>query len=62
MNCLAAGFTDSLDVAKFGDLAALKRIARVEERGKAAAFPLRDDSSYITGQTLRVDGGLTRSM
>lgn len=60
MNCLAPGFTDSLDVAKYGELAALKRIARVEEQAKAAAFLLTDESSYITGQTLRVDGGLTR--
>lgn len=60
MNCLAPGFTESLDVAKYGDLAALKRIARVEEQAKAAAFLLTDESSYVTGQTLRVDGGLTR--
>lgn len=60
MNCLAPGFTDSLDVAKFGEQAALKRIARVEEQAKAAAFLLTEDSSYVTGQTLRVDGGLTR--
>lgn len=60
MNCLAPGFTDSLDVAKYGELAALKRIARVEEQAKAAAFLLTDDSSYVTGQTLRVDGGVTR--
>ncbi|WP_435259451.1 SDR family oxidoreductase [Thioclava sp. FR2] len=60
MNCLAPGFTDSLDVGKFADLVALKRIARVEEQAKAAAFLLTEDSSYITGQTLRVDGGLTR--
>lgn len=62
MNCLAPGFTDSLDVGKFADLAALKRIARVEEQARAAAFLLTEDSSYITGQTLRVDGGLTRHM
>lgn len=62
MNCLLPGFTDSLDVGKFADLAALKRIGRVEEQAKAAAFLLSDDSSYITGQSLRVDGGLTRHM
>jgi len=62
MNCLAPGFTDSLDVAKYGDLAALKRIAKVEEQAKAAAFLLTEDSSYVTGQTLIVDGGLTRHM
>lgn len=60
MNCLAPGFTDSLDVGKYGDLAALKRIAKVEEQAKAAAFLLTDDSSYVTGQTLIVDGGVTR--
>ncbi|MEH7829353.1 SDR family oxidoreductase [Gemmobacter denitrificans] len=60
MNCLMPGFTDSLDVAKYGELTALKRIARVEEQAKAAAFLLTDDSSYITGQSLRVDGGVTR--
>ena len=60
MNCLAPGFTDSLDVAKYAELAALKRIARVEEQAKAAAFLLTEESSYVTGQTLRVDGGLTR--
>lgn len=62
MNCLAPGFTDSLDVAKYGDLAALKRIGTVQEQAKAAAFLLTDQSSYVTGQTLRVDGGLTRSV
>lgn len=62
MNCLAPGFTDSLDVGKYGDLAALKRIGTVQEQAKAAAFLLGDDASYITGQTLRVDGGLTRSI
>ncbi len=62
MNCLAPGFTDSLDVAKYGELAALKRIARVEEQARAAAFLLTEESSYITGQTLLVDGGITRAI
>ena len=60
MNCLLPGFTDSLDVAKYGDMAALKRIGKVEEQAKAAAFLLTDDSSYVTGQSLRVDGGVTK--
>ena len=60
MNCLLPGFTDSLDVAKYGELAALKRIGKVEEQAKAAAFLLTDDSSYVTGQSLRVDGGVTK--
>lgn len=62
MNCMLPGFTDSLDVGEFADLTALKRIGRVEEQAQTAAFLLSDDSSYITGQSLRVDGGLTRHM
>lgn len=63
MNCLLPGFTDSLNLPeKYGEMAALKRLARAEEQAKAAAFLLTDDSSYITGQSLRVDGGVTRSL
>jgi NAD(P)-dependent dehydrogenase (short-subunit alcohol dehydrogenase family) len=63
MNCLLPGFTDSLDLPqKFADMSALGRLARAEEQAKAAAFLLSDDSSFITGQSLRVDGGLTRAM
>lgn len=62
MNCILPGFTDSLDVGRFADLAALKRIARAEEQAKAAAFLLSDDASFVTGQSLRVDGGLTRAI
>ena len=63
MNCLLPGFTDSLDLPrKFADMSALGRLARVDEQAKVAAFLLSDDSSYITGQSLRADGGVTRHM
>lgn len=63
MNCLLPGFTDSLDLPqKFADMSALGRLARAEEQAKAAAFLLTDDSSFITGQSLRSDGGVTRAM
>jgi NAD(P)-dependent dehydrogenase (short-subunit alcohol dehydrogenase family) len=63
MNCLLPGFTDSLDLPqKFADMSALKRLAKADEQAKVAAFLLSDDSSYITGQSLRVDGGVTRHM
>lgn len=63
MNCLLPGFTDSLDLPqKFADMSALGRLARAEEQAKAAAFLLSEDSSYITGQSIRVDGGVTRHM
>ncbi|MEE2862037.1 MAG: SDR family oxidoreductase, partial [Pseudomonadota bacterium] len=46
MNCLLPGFTDSLDLPeKYGEMAALGRLGRAEEQGKAAAFLLSDDSS-----------------
>ncbi len=61
MNCLLPGFTDSLDLPrKYADISALGRLARADEQAKAAAFLLSDDSSYVTGQSLRVDGGVTR--
>jgi NAD(P)-dependent dehydrogenase (short-subunit alcohol dehydrogenase family) len=63
MNCLLPGFTDSLDLPdKFAQMSALGRLARAEEQAKIAAFLLSDDSSYITGQSLRSDGGVTRHM
>ena len=63
MNCLLPGFTDSLDLPqKFADMAPMGRLAKAEEQAKAAAFLLSDDSSFITGQSLRSDGGLTRAL
>lgn len=63
MNCLLPGFTDSLNLPdEFAKLSSLNRLARAEEQAKVAAFLLSDDSSYITGQNIRSDGGVTRHM
>ena len=63
MNCLLPGFTDSLNLPdEFAKLSSLNRLARAEEQAKAAAFLLSDHSSYITGQSIRSDGGVTRHM
>jgi NAD(P)-dependent dehydrogenase (short-subunit alcohol dehydrogenase family) len=63
MNCLLPGFVDSHPEAS----EALRRIpmhryATVAEIAAAAAFLLSSEASYITGQNLRIDGGLTRSI
>jgi len=63
MNCLLPGFTDSLDLPqKFADMSVFKRLAKAEEQARAAAFLLTEDSSYITGQSIRSDGGVTRAV
>ena len=63
MNCLLPGFTDSLDLPqKFADMSTFKRLASAEEQARAAVFLLSDDSTYITGQSIRSDGGVTRHM
>lgn len=40
----------------------MKRYAQVQEVAKTVRFLLSDDAGYITGQNLRVDGGITRSV
>jgi NAD(P)-dependent dehydrogenase (short-subunit alcohol dehydrogenase family) len=63
MNCLLPGFTDSRPLPqKYAEMSVFGRLGRAEEQAKAAAFLLSEDSSYITGQSLRVDGGVTRHM
>lgn len=41
---------------------ALGRSARLTEIAGTVAFLLSDDAGYITGQNIRVDGGITRSV
>ena len=37
----------------------LKRLGRPEDTAKLAAFLLSDDASWITGETVTIDGGIT---
>jgi A-factor type gamma-butyrolactone 1'-reductase (1S-forming) len=37
------------------------RISAPEEVARVVAFLLSEESGYVTGQSLRSDGGLTRS-
>ena len=63
MNNLLPGFIDSLP-EKADRVARIPagRYARVRELSETVAFLISDASSYITGQNIRVDGGLTMSV
>ena len=61
MNALLPGFIDSLDhKPETAESVPMKRLGTVAEIAKTAAFLLSDDAGYITGQNIRVDGGITR--
>ena len=60
MNSVLPGFTDSLPEKETRrQRVPMGRYASTAEIASAAAFLLSDASSYITGQNIRVDGGLT---
>ncbi len=50
--------TNSENIKKYIDSTSLKRAAMPQEIANSALFLASDLSSYITGQTLRVDGGI----
>jgi len=63
MNNILPGFIDSLP-EKEDRVARIPagRYAQVRELSETVAFMVSDASSYVTGQNLRVDGGLTASV
>ena len=63
MNNILPGFIDSRpEKEAFRARIPMGRYGRAEEIADVAAFLVSDASSYITGQNLRVDGGITRSV
>jgi len=63
MNNVLPGFTDSRPEKKeFRDRIPMQRYGKTEEIAGVIAFLASDSAGYITGQNLRVDGGLTRSV
>jgi NAD(P)-dependent dehydrogenase (short-subunit alcohol dehydrogenase family) len=61
MNNVLPGFIDSLPQSEDNRRRVpAQRIGTVEEMAKTIAFLLSEGAGYITGQNLRVDGGLTR--
>ena len=63
INNILPGFVDSRpEKEEFRARIPMGRYGRAEEIAEVAAFLASDRSSYITGQNLRVDGGITRSV
>lgn len=70
VNAIAPGFIDSVltqqmpaDIKeKFIQRVPLKRIGQPEEIAELAAFLVSDRATYITGQCIHIDGGLTAGM
>lgn len=63
MNCVLPGFVDSLPEKEARrSRIPLGRYATAAEIATVVAFLLSDEAAYITGQSIRVDGGITRSL
>ncbi|HEY3784775.1 MAG TPA: SDR family oxidoreductase [Steroidobacteraceae bacterium] len=63
MNNILPGFIDSFpEQAQFKERIPLKRYGSVHEVAATIAFLASNAASYITGQNIRVDGGITRSV
>lgn len=63
MNNVLPGFIDSLpEKPEFRERIPMQRYGRTEEVSATIAFLASEGGGYITGQNIRVDGGITRSV
>ena len=63
MNNILPGFIDSLpEKDEFKDRIPLNRYGKTNEISEVVSFLASDGAAYITGQNIRVDGGITKSV
>ncbi|MDD9914030.1 MAG: SDR family oxidoreductase [Rhodospirillaceae bacterium] len=63
MNNVLPGFIDSLpEKAEFKERIPMDRYGKTDEIAATIAFLASEGGGYITGQNIRVDGGITRSV
>ena len=63
MNNILPGFIDSLPEKKeYKSRIPLKRYGKTNEISAVVSFLASDGAAYITGQNIRVDGGITKSV
>ncbi len=63
MNNVLPGFIDSLpEKAEFKGRIPMGRYGTVEEISELVALLASERGGYITGQNIRIDGGITRSV
>ncbi len=63
MNNILPGFIDSLpEKEEFRERIPMQRYGKTQEIADVIAFLASDGGGYITGQNIRVDGGITRSV
>jgi NAD(P)-dependent dehydrogenase (short-subunit alcohol dehydrogenase family) len=63
MNNVLPGWIDSLPATEERrDSVPMKRYGTSEEVASLIAFLVSDQAAYITGQSIRIDGGITRSV
>lgn len=63
MNNILPGFIDSLpEKNEFKKRIPLNRYGKVNEISELISFLSSDEAAYITGQNIRIDGGITKSV